>query len=100
MVGALVAAQAVAVFAMLAVSLWGWKRIPDNARVRARVGLSFDYTMSKTTALVSTPLVGLIYLAGSLAIRDSTEEPFAWLGLAVMLIFLASHIAAVRRAAR
>lgn len=96
----LIAAQAVAVVAMFGVSLWGWKSIPDDSRVRARVGLSFDYTMSKTTALVSTPIVGSLYLAASLAVRDSTEEPFAWLGLAVMLIFLASHLSTVRRAAR
>ncbi|HET7483163.1 MAG TPA: hypothetical protein VFK89_09920 [Actinomycetota bacterium] len=100
MVGLLITAQAVAVAAMVGVSLWGSRRIPDNAQVRARVGLSFDYTMSKTTALVSTPLVALLYLAASLAVRDSIEEPFAWLGLAVMLIFVASHVAAVRRAAR
>jgi hypothetical protein len=57
--------------------------------------------MGKNTTLISTPLIGLFIFIGTLATRNADEgETGELLGLAVMLIFLASHIAAVRRAAR
>ena len=57
--------------------------------------------MSKTTTLVLTPLIGLLVIIGTLGVRDSPSRVTgAWLGVAVMVIFLWVHWYSVRRAAR
>ena len=85
--------------AMVAASLWGRTHIDPVTRIRARAGpTGIDWTMSKTTALVLSPVMGLIVLLGTLSMRDG--DPASWLGLAVMIIFLFAHWSSVKRAAR
>ena len=102
MVALLVGAQLLALVAMVAVSAWGWKHIDPETRIRARTGTTgFDYTMSKNTALLWTPLIGLVVVGATIALpRSSEHKTIAWVGLGVMLIFLAVHGYSVRRAAR
>ena len=102
MVELLLGAQVLALLGMVAVSIWGWKHIDPETRIRARAGTSgIDWTMSKKTALVSTPLIGLVVVIGSFATRDSPRgEMGAALGLAVIVIYLLVHWSSIRRAAR
>ena len=97
----LIAAEILAWVAMVAVSLWGWRRLPPEARVRARAGATgLDWTMSKNTTLVSTPITGLLVLLGTASLNDSANrDAVAALGFAVMLIFLMAHWSSVKRAA-
>jgi hypothetical protein len=98
----LLGAQVLVFFGMVAVSLWGWKHLPPEARVRARAGTTgLDWTMSKKTALVSTPLIGLLVVVGTFALRDSPDsDAIASLGLAVIVIYLLVHWSSTKRAAR
>lgn len=102
MAGVLVGAEFLVFLGMVAVSAWGWKHLEPETRIRARGGTSgFDWTMSKNTALLWTPLIGLIVLIGTIALGDeSNRVTIAWLGLAVMVIFLIVHWSSMRRAAR
>lgn len=97
----LVGAQLLAVIAMLAVSVWGWKHVAPETRVRVRSGpTGIDWTISKNTTLVLTPAIGLVVVIATLMSDERpSRESFAALGLAVMVIFLAAHWSAVRRAA-
>ena len=100
--GLLIAAEVAALVAMVCVSIWGMRRVPPEARIRARAGATgLDWTMGKNAALWTTPLVGLGVLLGTLAMRDAPDpETMALLGVAVMLILLAAHTSSIRRAAR
>lgn len=91
-----------ALIGMVAVSAWGRKHIDDETRIRARLGTTgFDYTMTKNTTLIYTPLIGLLIVIATLAVMDSDlPETMASIGLAIMVIFLAAHWSSVRRAAR
>ena len=102
MVPLLVGAQLLALIAMVAVSVWGRKHIDDETRIRARLSATgFDYTMSKNTTLIYTPLIGLLIVSGTLAVLDSdAPETIASVGLAIMVIFLLAHWSSVKRAAR
>ena len=83
--------------AIVSLSYWGWRNIDPETRIRAR-DISRDSTMrSKTTALLWTPMIGLLVLVGTIAVGDST---IAALGLPVLVIFLLAHWATVKRAAR
>ncbi len=86
---------------MVAVSYWGWRNIDPETRIRAR-DFTRDSTMrSKTTALVWTPVVGLVVLLGTLGVSDSSSrDTGAALWLALLVIFLLAHWATVKRAAR
>jgi hypothetical protein len=97
----LISAQLLVLVAMVAVSVWGWRRVTAETRVRARSGpTGIDFTISRNTALLSTPLIGLFVVIATVALADSpNRETVAALGLAVMVIFLLSHRSAVRRAA-
>ena len=100
MVELLMAAQVLVLIGMLAASIWGWKNIEPDGRVRVRSGpTGIDWTISKNTTLIMTPAVGLFIVIATLTFRDAPDPGFAALGLAVMLIFLAAHWSAVRRAA-
>ena len=98
----LIGAQIVAFVGMVAVSLWGWRHIDADTRVRMRGGTTgLDWTMSKKTALVLTPLIGLVVVIGTCALRDSpNRETIASLGLALIVIYLLVHWSSTRRAAR
>ena len=75
MVGLLVGAQVLALVAMVAVSAWGWTRLDPETRIRARTGTSgFDYTMSKNTALLWTPLIGLVVVGATIGLPRSSEH--------------------------
>jgi cytochrome bd-type quinol oxidase subunit 2 len=102
LVPVLLGAQLLALAGMVAVSLWGWKHIDPETRTRARVGtFGFDYTKSKTTTLIYAPVVGLLIVGSTVAVRNSdAPETIAAIGLAIMVIFLAAHRSSVRRAAR
>lgn len=102
MVPLLVGAQVLTLICMVAVSVWGRKNIADETRTRARVGTAgFDYTKSKSTTLVYTPVVGLLIVAATVAVIDTdAPEAMASIGLAIMVFFLAAHWSAVKRAAR
>lgn len=98
----LVGAQVLALLSMVTVSVWGRKHIDDETRIRARVGTTgFDYTMSKNTTLIYTPVIGLLIVIATLAVMDSdAPETIASIGLAIMVIFSAAHWSSVKRAAR
>lgn len=98
----LVGAQVIALIAMVAVSVWGRKHIDDEVRIPARFGTTgWDYTMSKNWTLTKTPVIGLFIVVATIALTDSDAPgPFAAIGLAIMVIFLAAHRSAVRRAGR
>lgn len=98
----IVGAQLLALLGMVAVSVWGRKQIDDQTRIRARLGITgFDYTMSKNTTLIYTPVIGLLIVSATIAIMDSdAPETIAAIGLAIMIIFLLAHWSSVRRAAR
>ena len=99
----LVGAQLLVLIAMVAVSAWGRKHIDEETRIPARFGNppAFDYTMSKKTSLIYTPLIGLLIFISTLAVRDTgTPEAVAAIGLAIMVFFLLAHRSSVRRAAR
>ena len=102
MVALLAGGQLVVLIAIVAVSAWGWKHIDPETRIRGRTGTSgFDYTMSKKTALLMTPLIGTFVAIATFAVADPANETMGpSLGLAVMVIFLAAHWSSVRRAAR
>jgi hypothetical protein len=86
---------------MVAVSVWGWKHVPPERRVQARSGpTGIDFTMSRNTALLSSPLIGLLVVLSTVVLSDSPErETVAGLGLALMLIFLLAHRSSTKRAA-
>jgi hypothetical protein len=102
MVELLLGAQVLALFGMVAVSLWGWKHISPETRIRARTGTTgLDYTMSKKTALVFPPLIGSLVVIGTFALRDSpNSDTVASLGLAIIVIYLLAHWSSTKRAAR
>lgn len=102
MIALVVGAQLLAFIALVAVSVWGSKHIEPETRIRARAGASgIDWTMSKKTALVMSPFIGVVVVVSTVALGNSPErETVAMLGLAVILIFLAAHWSSVRRAAR
>jgi hypothetical protein len=102
MVKLLAGAQLVLLLGMIAVSGWGWKHLSPETRIRARAGTSgIDWTMSKKTTLLMTPLIGLFVLVSTVSLRDSENaELGAWLGTGVMAIFLAAHWYSIKRAAR
>jgi hypothetical protein len=95
------AGQILVLLIMIGVSYWGWRNIDPETRIRAR-DISEDSTMrSKTTALIWSPVIGLVVLLGTLAVGDSSgRDTIAALGLAVVVIFLLAHWATVKRAAR
>lgn len=99
---ALVAAQAVTLVGILAVSAWGRKHIDPRTRIRARLGTTgFDYTMSRDTSLLWSPIVGVVVLLGTVVIPVAPERvAISAVGLAIMVIFLIAHWSSVRRAAR
>ena len=101
MYGLVVAGQVLLVLVMVAVSLWGSKRIDPETRIRART-ISLDSTMrGRTTALVWAPAIGVVVLLGTLAINDSANrDTVAIMGLAVIAMFLLAHWSSVKRAAR
>ncbi len=94
--------QLLVLVGMIGVSVWGRSAVPDDARVRARAGATgLDWTMSKITALVSTPIIGALVFLATVVPRDpANEETIAILGVVVMLIFLAAHWSAIKRAGR
>ncbi len=98
----LVGGQILVLLAMVAVSLWGRNNLHDEARIRARVGLTgFDYTMNKNTSLVYTPAIGSVVVIGTLAVMNSVNaETIAALGLVILVMLLLAHWSAIRRAAR
>jgi hypothetical protein len=60
-----------------------------------------DFTMSRNTALLLSPLIGLLVVLSTLALSDSPNRgTIAGLGLPVMLIFLLAHRSSTKRAAR
>lgn len=97
----LLAGQLAALVGLVAASAWGWKEIPDDARIRARAGTSgLDWTMSKTTALVTTPLVGLMVVAATAASGPAERDSLALVGLVLLVFLLLVHWSSVKRAAR
>ncbi len=94
--------QLIILVGMLGASVWGWRHLAPETRLRARSGATgIDWTISKSTALVSTPLIGLLVVLATVALRDSpNRDTVALLGAAVMTIFVASHWYSVKRAAR
>ena len=94
----LLAGQVVILIALVAVSVWGWKEVSPDARIRARAGTTgMDFTVGKTTALVSTPLIGLMVVAATASSEDVT---LGWLGLGLLIFLLLTHRSSLRRAAR
>ena len=93
--------QLLALVGMVAVSVWGWKHLAPDTRIRRRGGTTgIDWTMGKNTTLLLTPLFGLFILLGTVGMLDSSSgELVAWLGVVVMVIFLAAHWSTVRREA-
>jgi hypothetical protein len=102
MSGLLVGGQILVLAAMVAVSLWGRKNLDEEARIRARVGLTgIDYTMKKRTSLIYTPAIGSVVVIGTLAVMGSTNaDTIAALGLGILVMLLWAHWWAIRRAAR
>lgn len=98
----LMGVQFLTLLGQVAVSAWGWKHLSPETRVRARIGpTGLDYTMSKNTTLILTPLMGLLVVIATLGLWDSpSRETVALLGAALLIIFLAAHRSSVRRAAR
>lgn len=98
----LVGAQVLILLGEAVVSIWGWKHVAAETQVRARTGLTgLDYTMSKNTTLIVTPLMGLLVVMATLALWESpNRETIALLGAVILIIFLSAHWSAVRRAAR
>jgi hypothetical protein len=97
----LLAAQVLVLAVMIGVSLWGWKEIPADARIRARAGTSgFDFTMGKAAALILTPLVGLMVVGATASSDDGNRDTLGWLGLALLIFLLLAHRSSLRRAAR
>ena len=98
----LIAGQLITLLAIVAVSAWGRRKIDEQSRIPARAETTgFDWTMSKTTALLYTPLIGSLVVIGTLLVRDSrSSQTIAALGLAILVVFLLAHWSSVRRAAR
>lgn len=99
----LVAGQIVLLLGMFAVSVWGWRNLDADIRVRMRgdTTTGIDWTMGKKTMLLMRPLIGCLFVAAALAVQDqSSGDLIGWLGLVSMAIFLVVHWSSVRRAAR
>lgn len=91
--------QGLALAGMVAVSAWGWTHIDPHTRIRVRT-ISFDWTISKKTALVLTPLIGSAVVLATLGSDPPNRDTIEPLGLAVSIVFLLAHWSSVRRAAR
>lgn len=103
MISILLTAQILALGGMVAVSVWGWKHLAADTRIRRRGddATGIDWTMNKATMLLLTPVIGLLAVIVTFTINDpSSRGTVAALGLAGMVIFLWTHWSTVRRAAR
>lgn len=89
------------VLAMLALSIWGWARVPNDARFRGRLGpTGTDFTVGKGTGFAMRLISGIfIWFGSSYAAANGWSFGQAMVlgavGLSVMLI---GQISAIRRA--
>ena len=89
------------VVAILGISVWGWTRVPDEARFRGRLGpTGMDFTVGKGTGFAMRLFTGIfIWLGASVAGAKGWETGQALLlGAAGLVVLLIGQIAAIRRA--
>ena len=90
------------VAALVCVALWGWRAVPAEARVPARLGAVWgaQTTVGKGAALLLTTAMGALMLVGSLvAARQGGQTPLAVASVLSTALILAAQVAMVRRAA-
>ena len=96
----LLGAQVLVLAALVAVSIWGWREIPPEARIRARAGATgTDFTLSKTTALLVSPLVGAMVVAATASSDEGNRDSLGSMGLLLLVFLLLAHRSTLRRAA-
>ncbi|HJR45944.1 MAG TPA: hypothetical protein VJ927_10105 [Actinomycetota bacterium] len=95
----LLGGQVIALVVMFAISVWGWRRIPADARVRRSDDSGLDLKLGKTAVLASTPLVGLLVVVATASSDPVNRDSLAVAGLALMGFLLFAHAVSVRRAA-
>ncbi len=86
---------AVLFLCLVAVSVYGWRAIPSDARFRARMGpTGIDGSLGKRVGLLTWPAIGLFVLLGTLS------TSIGWLGVAVMVWLLVFELVSVNSTAR
>ena len=82
---------AVLFLGMLALTAYGWRTVPEDARFRTRFGpTGIDGSMGKKTALLTWPSIGLFVLVFTVV----AEAP--WLGVALLVWLLLMQFVSVR----
>jgi hypothetical protein len=78
-------------FGMLALTAYGWRTVPADARFRARMGpTGIDGSMGKRTALLTWPAIGLFVLFFTLTTQAD------WLGVVLLAWLLVMQFVSVR----
>lgn len=82
---------AVLFLGMLALTAYGWRTVPTDARFRTRLGpTGIDGSMGKKTALLTWPSIGLFVLILTLVAQAR------WLGVALLVWLLLMQFVSVR----
>ena len=87
-----------AAISVIAINVYGWRVIPDEARIAFRwFMLGSRETTGKTAGLVLWLLPELLILGG-LAAWDDTDDPaMRWVGVGLLSFFLVQHFFAARQ---
>lgn len=94
--------QIVLVAMMVTVSIVGFKNVPADHRFRMRFGgfSGPEGTVSKTTALIIYPVLGVVIAWGTWATGDDAAPEIGLLGIAALAVLLLVQISSVRSASR
>jgi len=87
-----------AAISVIAINVYGWRVIPDEARIPFRwFILGSRETTGKTAGLVLW-LLPELFILGGLALTDDTDDPaIRWVGVGLLVFLLVQHFFAVRR---
>lgn len=93
--------MAVLFVAVIAMTVWGWRVLPRDARFSFSIGVppSVDGTFGKVTGLSVFIGCGLILAAGGWFAADETPA-MAWIAIALLLYFLFFELLTIRRLKR
>lgn len=83
---------------MVALSIYGMRRIPPEKRLPARAGpTGLDFTVGRGLGLMLFPFMGVIVLVGAALAEDDT---LGLLGIAVLLFLLFAQGTAISKGSR
>ena len=88
------------VLAMLGISIWGWTRVPGDARFRGRLGpTGTDFTVGKGAGFGMRLATGIFIWLGASVVgaRDLEVGQATLLGAAGLVVLLIGQISAIRR---